>query len=709
MTDAQTVITAFGDKLSDSAVFINTALWNNSESIGVITKDPLEIINISDGNHYKMQLTVKNTELLTGQYAQMTIKLDELQHDVTDTLRVYFQLEEGNGAEDGSKLFGYEKNKEITFSSGDASFTGTFHVDESVPYRYYVELTNIRAGQTKSLDLQVTYPNWTTSGGSMLVWLDNSEGTTSPTKVNQVIWKTQSNDYSVSETTSGTPAIKGDGTADSEIYVSNLIYKIQMKSTSVSDYGKNPAKEIAFHNALTLPDGFSWGTDILKNVQNGNWKVTSKTVSSNTVWTITTTLEEDGTAVTYTLATLSVPTAYSGNVSDIHPVVTADGIQIAWTQCNANLSKEIDLPAYQLTYGSQVILANEEYLEKAIDQNGGAAVTCNFTNTVTTTEYLLYGGQASEEGEATSSKAVAEATFSITKTSSTGSPRMGMGVKFYMNLTNSSVLPYTKLDTVTDELPNWYYIQPEDMDEMFAETDKGKNLTITIKNLTLYDSFAKETVKNAQGETVEITHPDYTSSAQKKEVKLQWAEDQSHLEMYVGGTLYTTIGEDCPYATIQDAFAVLPYMVFRDTTYACVWDQTGQNLYSGETRIFTIRATTKSSFMYLTADVEEALGSSYATTNTGYAYYDHDGNTKTYARYWSYIYRDFVLKKSVTFSNRDSISDTTEITPGDVLYYTNTVTPSYTAAYDALSVTAHSCFSCLWRKMQEMLPWRKQT
>jgi uncharacterized repeat protein (TIGR01451 family) len=654
-----------------------------------IVESDLVLANQSNGNDYQIRLIVNGSTLLTGQSTKITIMMDNIKSDITDTLRVYFQMEDGSSIADNGKIFGYAMDTEMTFGSGISRFTGRFHKVANASNLYYLEMTNVLAGNTGTLDLSLTYPNWTTAGGTMLAWLDNSKGTTPPTQVKKATWTTQKSDYNVKESTSTTPSIKGDGTQDGEVYVSNLSYNVYMTSTATSDYGKNPVKQIEYQSALTLPDGFSWNRGLLDQVKNGVYTVTS----SSSSWTISTTIEKDGTTTSYELAKLSVSSSsYKSATTDVKPVVTEDGLAITWTQNNTSTSTstDISLPTYTVSYGSQLIIADTTALATAISENGGSSVTRQFTNAVTTTETFLYGDdKLTQNATASSTSTVGTATFSISKSASS-SPYMGKPLTYTISLTNSSILPYTDLDKVTDTLPTLCYIKPADMDTMFADTNWGKNLSITISNLTVYNSFQTETVTNVSGSDVVQTHPNFSGSSQKQTVTIQWAEDLTHLVMQIDGTEYGTIGDGGTYASLEAAFASLPYMVFQDTTYTCAWDLTGQTLNSGETKKITIPATAKTTFMYLTADKEEVISSSYYyPSNTAYAYYvNADGSTSKKSAYKSTsIYRDFNLTKGVTFAAGDSISGTAVITPGQVLCYTNTATASYTVAYDALAMT----------------------
>jgi hypothetical protein len=645
--------------------------------------------------------------LYTGQSVQITINLDQTETSVSDKLRIYFQMQDGNSVYDAKNntLFGNEIGAPQTFTSNGKEVVGTFYVSDADENQYYLELSSIDPGDTLTMYLSASYPNFT-AGGELLCWLDDREGQGRPAAVKRIHWITKRDTFMLSKkSSSSSVVIKGDGTGNDLTWVSGLKYTISTARDGNSiSYGKNLMDYMEFTDTLTLPEGFYISQDVIDAIQNGKWTTKTTYYSSGDIagnaWDIYVTVDQDGTSKSILLARIGAGTNYVNMIQDIKPSIDDQNrLQLSWHFVNQAAQTEIYTPDISILYGSQVICGDAKVLKTLMDADPSqTSITAVFHNEVEQTQTFRFGGVEQQTAQADQKVNIGQASFTISKSTYASSVTMGMDNTYTIKLTNNTAFPYTDLERVYDELPNRYYIKPENMQKMFEDTD-GQQLTITISNAQICKTDSR-TVTAIDGNTYTINeeltsdHSNYqigqVASCEQQLVNLVLCWDGDHLKLVMTETddaeaeqVYT-IGAGQDYETIQACLDDLGIIVIKKTIYTCSWNQEGVTLRSGELKSFPIYSTAKSTFQYLETD-QEHVYSIYTYSISNYAYGKSIGavNAARSAAVYTYIYRDFSIYKSVQKSG-ETVDEKSELVAGDILTYTNNVTRSSAGtAFDA--------------------------
>jgi LPXTG-motif cell wall-anchored protein len=682
--------------VSTPTITSETSIYDQFALVTEFTTDALEISHAEADNTYSLSMHVMDAgeTLLTGQSTEITVTLKDVQNDVTDNLRVYFQMEEGNTVEQDDTLFGYEIGKQFSFGNGkNGKVVGTFHKTD-IPYRYYLELSDIVAGDTMSLILQAGYENGTSDGGIMIAWLDDSEGTQMPTKSSLVQWTTQEGtvDFTVTSSENNKTQLVGDGKENESYTLTGLNHVISATYHSPGDYGKNPINKFSYSDALTLPDGFTWQEDIREAIENGDVEVSYNTASTYARICANVADESGGTKSVLIAELTASDTSSASEMRDVGVSIEDGQLVLNWTMVPSTEGEDIVFPSMTVAYGNTVIEAEIDRLEELL----GSAddMTCTFANEVEMQESFTFGDNTlAQSGELESQITFFAGNCTLTKSTSSTS-NMGNVRTFTLALNNTGNLPYSKNTSVTDKMPDMYYIEPDRMQEMFSDT-YGALLTIKISDLYLYENAISETVTTISGQEVTFTRKGKSTgedvwdvnagTGTVAEATIGWNPDHTYLVMQVSvGDTSTTyeIGEDCSYTSIQEVFDALHACVERETVYTCTWDQQGQTLDIGEYRTFDLKANIKTTFMYLTEDERNKIQDNLSKIqNTAYRHYEENGLEDASATRGVNV--DFTLNKSAS-CNGVAYTDSMEIVSGDVITYCNTVTKEGTYVYDSL-------------------------
>ena len=657
--------------------FYRTPLWERYED-GL--KDADGALEKTDSSERSVRFSASgDRELLTGQEVKGSLTIEGGEGQSPDTVRVYFQFDNENG----------EQSLELGESSYDGVEVRVRKADAADVF--YVEVPQIGAGKTLALDISFLYKNFT-EGGEALIWLEVmsaeeaaalEDGITLPEgEAYHFTWKTRPDQFTVQKLGGEPPLIVGDGTEEGGYSVRDLEYTVSMSRTGVtSPYGKDLVKRVEYTDTLELPEGFRWRDGVAEAVNSADWDVSG----AKNAWTIYVEIK----GKRYTIATLR---AVSGSIEkdDIRLRTDSEGrLQICWWQENASDTVEISGYSCRLVYGSEVIVADHEAIQEALQENGENARFA-FKNQAVVDFTFTYSDPQTLTVADTVESAAGKADYTIKKTirpSSSGiTPAFDMGesLTYDIELENPSLLSYKDLKVVEDRLEDYFYIKAEDMEEML-NASSGEGLTITLENAALGTPIQQK-VTLTDGKTAILTqqqlspNPSYDSYVKeedsdiKERVKITFrrSEEEGCIAMQIirsGATEEYQIGAGETYESIGAALDDKGYVITEDVTYLCQWKQ--KELYSGETRSLEVRATVKSSFMRLLRDQPW-----YILDNTRYADSVNnraeasslDGQIK-YAEAKTHINRDFSFYK-VAFRDGESLDkEGAVINDGDVIEY----------------------------------------
>ena len=135
---------------------------------------------------------------------------------------------------------------------------------------------------------------------------------------------------------------------------------------------------------------------------------------------------------------------------------------------------------------------------------------------------------------------------------------MGSYAPFTITLSNPNPIHCTVLDHVIDEIPEHFYISPEDLATMFYEDPHGQHLSVTITEATLCPPVSHEVV-DPNGNTYVITQQfegintpyndkaplgsDESITEDNMALHISWSEDKTHLVLEKGrmdGTVFVS-------------------------------------------------------------------------------------------------------------------------------------------------------------------------
>ena len=668
-------------------VFYRTKLWEGFfEEIDLVDSSTIQKI---EENERTISLRAdEERDKLTGQTGAVSLTVSGGEGNSQTAVRVYFAFDNENGS--------------INYKPGEYEFDGIEAevCETAIPNVYYLEIPNTNAGDTLNVTINSVYDNFT-EGGTAFIWLSLLDKETAESMGNQVTapesafiftWTTRKNEFEVTKTSSASPKVTGDGTADGELTVKNLWYSIAMTKTEngeSSDYGKDIVTKVRFVDTLTLPEHFSWRDGILKAVKEGRWSVYNLGAGYDIMVQVGET--------SYWLGRLMMNSGIPQKSLDLR-VSEDNQLEIIWEYRNSSSTSEISNKTVQLSFGEDVILADRSALEEA--QESGEAQIYSFLNQVVATQTYAFSEEVVKSAEASPSVVVGSAGYELGKTrASSGAVTMGEEAYYTVSLTNNTVLPYTSLDYVEDPLNDYFYIKPADMEHMLKDEENGKLLTITLENATLCTPVEK-TITAADGKEYTVTqqqvgeNTEYNGEAPESPedteilagnvtIAFGWAENQEAIQMKVSGApgdseqTYTIgSGADCDYADIETALNEIGYLIDLDVTYCCRWSQQGETLYSGEKKEFQVRSTTKDSFMRLNGDLpwyikdnltyNSQVGNTARSVNTA-----GEEQTKTVTNL--IVRRDFEMYKSASWNDMDLEDGAApDLKDGDVItYYLN--------------------------------------
>ena len=668
-------------------------------------------------------MTDDTFEYLTGQSAQTTFLVSNQSNlDMSNqAVRIYFDFS-GKNYNVGSYAIG--RNYVLVNDTNGHQYPLSV-VQTDIPGVFYYEVTGFQPGDTLTFRNSFSYLTPSSGGGTMKVWavsMPTEEAVTyngkviDPEKYILANWTTRPVPYVLSKYAgdASTYVYTADGTADSDIYVKNLYYRISQNSTgdTSTTEGKDYIKYVSYTDELQLPDNLMWNPAFVTAIKNGDFRVERNSTSYIYVTV-------DGKE--YQLASLQVPNVnYLQNVWPV--VVEEDGkerIDIKWLYRNATWNGSsyptADLPActfYMRVFERSVCVVRDSDLWDAL--HGNTEATTEEINTMSVignkakeTRAYSYSGPQSSEALAPTKIVAAPQGFSMTKTYNVPSGSyFGCPYNFTINLENTGLVARTDLSNIDDRLDMYYYLTPENMDTMFKHVQYGAGLKLTLTPATLCLPSTTE-VLDVYGDSIDGFVPqqrgvepipyngcapansDASEITRDARIELEWNENHTGYVMEVWNHNTTPLGEPdrmipigetelCK--TIRSALDSIGYVVTYRVQYDVHWSlPEGFKLYGGQKTSFAIPANYKDTHMLLEQDeVGHYHSSSLNRANTAYA---KDGENHQVALATSgstYMYRELFLSKSavsngVSYPNSENGNTVEE---GSVIQYSLTLTNS---------------------------------
>lgn len=706
-------ISAINALFADDAVigqdaYRNTGLLEDAPTY-TITKDSLTYRN-SDGDGPTMVISSEITKteiqnqdqlysrLYTGEYDSITISVKNTSALDGNKPRVYVQMDDASGS------INYKEGI-YTLEDKSSGHTYQLNIIRDENNRYCLEFDPIQQGDTVVFNFSCTYPSPTSAGGTARIWGEilkpDETGGGAPTKVQEASWETKADNWTVS---------KSDYTRELKIYsneelgdigyVTGLSYRYSLTriGSTLQGVGKDYMKYVEFSDVLTLPAYFTWNEKVKEAVSNGE------------IYLDTTGLQMEGgyaraygiyTVVDgkkYSIASLCQGASYYNGRFDLEDwkaefIEGADGTQklrLDWKVYNTDMSTEIENISsnyYRVTYGPRLIQFDMGQVEEG--------TTHIFHNEITADEAFCYSDNQQDQNSANCSLSMGNAKLKISKNYSGGST-YGSRIDFTLQAINEGAYPYRKYQKMDDQLPELFYIEPEDMESMFAADTFGREaLTITIAHASLHeplDTAKEKTVIRGDGSTGTQTRQGLLSAgAQKKaesaryetptgtDANLRTAEATIAISLNEQGQIGVSVsgdGETHTYVvgtdgTLRDILDQIGYMPTHAATYDVCWNHENTEehplvLYGEQTLTYKIPASVKSTFMLLEADqknkypLDSIRRSNYAKA------YDTQGTQigYDYASVTSYL--DFVLTGTVEM-NGEVLSGKENIADGSIL------------------------------------------
>lgn len=669
----------------------------------------------------------------------------------TRVIRIYFAFDGDNYT-----MGNYQPGQTYTLVNTSTNSRYPFKVGTTdAKGVYYYDITGFKPGDTLGFNNNFAYLSPKSAGGTMRVWAESltaEEAAQMEGKVSQpkdyilAEWYTKPTPYNVTKAVNGNPTFQfvsnSSDENDDNIYVRNVSYRIDMTSqgSSGSNYAKDYIKYADFSDDIQLTENMIWSPDIIEAIRNKNYYVNS----SNYLYA-----KIDGKWVE--VCHVNFPSTDMVRSFDPEIVTDSNGndaVRLVWSYKNTYWTDTKTAPTAEMPATAYYVYIGEHALQVKRDSDlwkklrDGEEYTAEeydamrkISNKVTETSHYSFSEDQVNTAEAAQRLIYETSGFSMTK-AMTGYMTFGREHGYTISLINSGLINKTDIDIVEDALHTHYYIEGDDMEEMFRNNKWGPYLKIDITSATLC-TIPDRTAVDVQGHEIDsftaqqsgidpipyngraAAGTDASEETTSAKLSFHWDAERSHIVMDVkndaGTVLYSkTIGSDGDYGTIKEALDDIGYVVTYRAAYKVTWDlgddytlynakkdgaEAGSiedltpeqiaayeyKLKSGRTDKFDIQSRIKKATMMLTEDrTGYYTNSSIYSNNTAYAK-TSDGTNVGQATWSGYIYNDLSLSKSAV-ANGTSYTSSMSIPDNTVVDYRLQFTNSG-ETYDVLPLT----------------------
>lgn len=680
-------------------LFTNTALEGVLQS-GTLQTDTLEITRNNGDARLRLGFEQGTTTVvepdhfvnLTGDPSRVSVQADGPNTEQY-VYRIYLEPSETDC------IFGMDLDVPTELGQ-EGSTVSVTRKNSAVEGVYYLEFW-LDEGKTVSFTIPPVYPSPSSKGGALTIWGDvltladaeilgnkvtGSDGTY---YCQMTEWVTERNGFGV-EKKAGVDmnnglTLVGDGTEQGDLSVSvkgggaEISYNVNLTldqpgGNQATNLGKDFVQRIQGQDTLLLPAGMHWQEEILDAVRMGDYY--TRTVAVGSIEYLYYYANVDGKPKE--VANLQYKTPYRDAAAYDMRVVDEE-LVICWDLLNPDKDRQ------EISTGNLTLNINGECLRVARGEPGyqwdeeqilGSRV-------IYTVQYA-YSESQTIEGSSELLIAPPRSDFTINKTPSGHfNTSRGNERPFTITLTNPEALVFSSLTRLEDsEMPNDWYIRPEDIARMFREKTVGEWLEMTIKHACLYEEMYLGTATAVDGiSTVPVTAANSSLGTIKSEdaaLVFAWDAGSLKLNVYYNGSVQGTPDESYTIDltegsnSVQEALDSAGYVVTYFAEYDMEWNLEGHLLYGGQVWTFPIYASLKDTFQFLQApyreraNFPEKLGPNRAT-----AWFSEDGKElfKTADSTGSnYITHDYSIYKGFLVNGEPEKTDE-GIYMGDVIDY----------------------------------------
>ena len=683
-----------------NALFAENAVigWNAYAKTGLkipdssyeITKETMYYRN-SEGDGPQMQIVTKikdtvmeqgDSETLrvyTGEFVDTTITLTNTTEVRDNRVCVYLQMEDQRG-EMSWPVGEYElvgQNKTETYK---------LTITKDTDNRYCLDFESPQPGDTVVFNLSTCYPSPITGGGNVLIWgeiLQPGEVKQDiPDQVQKASWETRPDQWKLSKNiVYPSPDLHSKEEFGETAYVEMLYYSYKLKrdtTSTLEGVGKDYMEYVQISDTLTLPENFSWNPKLVEAVKSGQ-------VYFETREKISDLEKNDGSdkiifyciadGKKYLLASVGSLSRNKGRFDSDHwKVEFQEGengeqkLLLSWRIYNKDRSTEFENLDEHLYYGA--------YLIQCTMSEVAPGEKYQFTNQIETDEKFFYSENQQLTAKADNPFKIGKASISITKSGNAG--YFGKTGMFKMSVGNYGAYPYTTYKKLQDELPEYFFIEPEKIEWMFSEEAFGyEDLTITIKHAALYqplDSSKAEVTGSDGKEKIQNYEEQISASAQASAVSSGYQSPASSdlnlldqnaqimLKRNHSGSIQVSVesqGTTQNYVTgtdktLKSIFTQIGYMPTKAAIYEVVWEHENSEehpliIYGEQKLMYQIPATVKSTFMLLEGDRDSRYGNAFYNVTNWAQIYGTDGKVIGSANTFRFtINPEFKLDASVS-------------------------------------------------------------
>lgn len=722
------------------------------------TGDARPVITISTAN----SMSHNDLTFYTGEAANTTLTISnpesaQIDKDDGTVIRVYMQFAktipgEGHPASaDGTPS--YEVDKVYTIKANNSNRQYKFTVTridgaDGDHYTYCLEFQRPLQGDTISINLPNGYPSPTSAGGTNTVWgavltkeekeaLDKdgkpgiAEKPADGENTQTIKWETKPDQFTLKKERDER---KWDwaGEADGLLYLQGLSFQVsgvRNEDNTLEGIGKDYVRKLSYKDTITLPEGFSFGEDIVRAIKNGDYvldlcrnasrptlgffpKEASRHYTSDAILGITMPSMKEW----YYLSDEFKQSKIS--LSEDEHSLTCEWYIGPCLWDKSGLPKE-EMGTFKATirYGDRTICANPDQLKPEAEYS--------IQSVVTRTDSHCWSDGKTLTASCTENIPVGGANLKIIKQRSLRPEFLGENARYEIKVWNDGDLPYRKLAYLRDLLSERLYLSAANLQELFEDTKYGKDVSVKITNATFCESGGSRQVKDMDGNPAgstasRNTSPDtnemkydgmtaYKTCHKENEqgtLTISWNQDKTKLILTGTSEALQNGSEtvECTADGIQAALDQLDFLVTNHTQYEITWSHVDENgkprpLYAGQAigcKIY-FDTTVKDTFMLLDHDqlvrypsetVEVAVNTVYAEgadfvpgTQTREQLMSREENDKRLLK----VKQEFLLDKEVTRGSEDVES----VADGDVLDYSLYVAHNGKASYDLLPLTDH--------------------
>ncbi len=694
------VCASFGNAQIGPLAFDNTGLEGGLAVIdnGVIkitTENGLELASMTTTK--ETQGTGEGMELYTGEWSKTMVNLPVIPTDTEyAVVRCYFAFTNGEA------MFSYGDKDSFTVTNSNGNIYEIKIRKAEAPYTYYYEIPRPKPGDTLSMELKCSYPSPDSGGGRVKIWpvvLTEEENaalgngiTGEDGRYHQVSWVTKVDTFPVQKTlyknSQAGPVIQSGGEEDENMYLKSLSYEIKMNraGNTLEGKGKDHMLSAEFTDTLLLPEGMEWKEEILEAVEAGRCSWNSSGLYAD-IGNMSYKICEVKSNVV-----LKMPEVIEGK----------DGkkaLKIRWEIKNSTSANEMPGKTIVINFSDNVILVNSP--EGGEDEN---AYDFHIVNEVEAVQHFAHSKDQIQTAEAEVTVQAEGGNCIVEKESDwmRVGGFWGLTYNYTIVLKNSGALPYKGLTSVEDDLSNYLYIKPSNMEAMFREAEKMpgvESLEIKIHKASLCKAgegsqgyYPGKAVTGTDGNTYTLTWQDTgigtgyesgrdvgTDPAQPvegAELSILWEREKDRVLVTSpeGQTEIKGIGN------IGRELEAVGYIVTSMTSYDVSWGLDNFALYSGGRKEFRIPVTVKDSFMLLEQDVLEERNPERFALQNNRAEAKKADEVVAFGEYLHHVTgavggrdaeRDYTLNKGVTMGGLEmdgEKGDTVHV--GDVLDYT---------------------------------------